>query len=345
MLAPGHLRYVDQTLDTRCDLDERAVVGHHDNLALHVVAHLQVGIQRLPGVRSELLQTQCDTLLGIVEVEDNHADLLVERNDLFGVVDAAPRQVGDVDQTVHAAQIDEHAVRSDVLDRTLEDLALLELRHDYLLLRLELGLDQRLVRNDDVTELLVDLHNLELHRLIYIYIVVAERLHVDLRTRQEGLDAEYIDDHTALGAALDVTLDDFVLLEGLVHTIPRLELTRFLVRKSQLTVLILGRLDVNLDLVADLQIRVVTELRNGDDTLALVADIDDHFALVDTDDRTFGHLVCGDVRKSLVISLADLLFGLVVNAQVVFKRVPVKVLVCNFFCFFHVEIKCDAIAR
>ena len=116
-------------------------------------------------------------------------------------------------------------------------------------------------------------------------------------------------------------------------------------RKSQLTVLILGRLDVNLDLVADLQIRVVTELRNGDDTLALVADIDDHFALVDTDDRTFGHLVCGDVRKSLVISLADLLFGLVVNAQVVFKRVPVKVLVCNFFCFFHVEIKCDAIAR
>ena len=62
MLAVIGVKSVDELIAQVLSLihifDERAVVGHHDNLALHVVAHLQVGIQRLPRVRSELLQTQ-----------------------------------------------------------------------------------------------------------------------------------------------------------------------------------------------------------------------------------------------------------------------------------------------
>ena len=98
---------------------------------------------------------------------------------------------------------------------------------------------------------------------------------------RESLDAEYVDDHTALGAALDVTLDDFVLFEGLVDTVPRLELTGFLVRESQLAVLVLGRFDVDFDPVADFQIGVVAELRDGNHALALVADVHQHFTLGD----------------------------------------------------------------
>ena len=89
---------MNQTFNTRSDFDECTVVSHNYNFTLHVVANLQVSIQCIPRMRSELLQAESDTLLLIVEVEDNHADLLVERNDLFGVIDAAPRQVGDVDQ-------------------------------------------------------------------------------------------------------------------------------------------------------------------------------------------------------------------------------------------------------
>ena len=68
---------------------------------------------------------------------------------------------------------------------------------------------------------MIDLDDLELHRLTNEYIVVADRLNIDLRTGQEGLDTKYIDDHTTLRAALDVTLDYFVFLQSLVHTIPR----------------------------------------------------------------------------------------------------------------------------
>lgn len=166
-----------------------------------------------------------------------------------------------------------------------------------------------LCENDHVAELLVDFHHLELHGLVHVYVVVADGLHVDLRTGQERLDAEYVDDHTALGAALDVTLDDFVLFEGLVHTIPRFELTCLLVRKNQLSALVLGRLDIDLDLIADLQVGVVAELGNGNDTLALVADVHENLALGNARNGTFHDLADVDVRKRLVVSLCDLLLG------------------------------------
>ncbi len=127
VLAPRHLRNVDQTLHTWSNLDECTVVSHNNYLALHVVTHLEVGVECIPWMRSELLQTESDTLLLLVEVEDNNVDLLVERNNLVVDVYAAPRQVCDVDQTVNTAQVDEYTVRSDVLNGTLEDLTLLEL--------------------------------------------------------------------------------------------------------------------------------------------------------------------------------------------------------------------------
>ena len=51
-------------------------------------------------------------------------------------------------------------------------------------------------------------------------------------------------------------------------------------REDELTALVLYRLNINLNLVAYLQLRVVTELRCSDNALALVADIYDNLALV-----------------------------------------------------------------
>ena len=220
-------------------------------------------------------------------------------------------------------------------------------RYDDLLLSLQLGLDERLVRNDHVAELLVDLHHLELHGLVYIYVVVANGLHVDLRTGQERLDAEHVDDHTALRAALDVTLDDLVVGQRLVDAIPRFELTRLLVRKRQLAVLVLGRLHVDLDLLAYGQFGVVAEFGNGNDALALVADVDDNLALADAHDRALDHLADGDVRQRLVVSGGDLLLRLGIDAQIVLERVPVEVLVRDYsFVLFHNgNSVCDTIAR
>ena len=93
---------------------------------------------------------------------------------------AAPAQVGDVDQTVYAAKVDEHTVGSDVLHYALEHLATLELRYDFFLLLFQLGLDERLVADNNILEFLIDLNDLELHGLAHEDVVVADRLHVDL---------------------------------------------------------------------------------------------------------------------------------------------------------------------
>ena len=136
---------------------------------------------------------------------------------------ASPRQVGDVDETVNTAQVDKYTVAGDILNSTFEYLTLFELRDNLLLLFFEFCLDESLVRNNYVLEFVVDLHNLEFHSLTNEYIVVADWLNVNLRTWQECFDSEYVNNHTALSTALDVTLNDFVVVASLVNSIPRLE--------------------------------------------------------------------------------------------------------------------------
>ncbi len=178
---------------------------------------------------SELLQTEGNTLLLVVEVENNNIDLLVELNYLMRIVYAAPRKVGDMDESVNTAEVNEYTVRSDVLNGTFEDLTLLKLADDFFLLCFQLSFDKSLVRNYYIAELLIDLHNLEVHGGAYELVVVAYGVNVNLATRQEGLDTKYVNNHTALRAALDVTLNDFLVVESCVNTIPALRETSLLV--------------------------------------------------------------------------------------------------------------------
>ncbi len=125
-----------------------------------------------------------------------------------------------MDKTIHAAQVDEHTVAGDVLDGSFEHLAFFELGDDFAFLLLELDLDECLVADNDVLVFLVDLDNLEFHGLAHEHIIVADRTYIDLRSGKECFDSEYIHDHTALGAALDVALDDFVFFQSLVDAFP-----------------------------------------------------------------------------------------------------------------------------
>ncbi len=125
-----------------------------------------------------------------------------------------------MDEAVYAAKVDEYAIGGDVLDSAFEYLTLFEFGDDLLLLLFEFGFDECLMRYNDVAELLVDLHNLEFHSLANEDVVVADGLHVDLRAGEECLYAKHIDNHAALCAALDESLDDFVVFESLIDAFP-----------------------------------------------------------------------------------------------------------------------------
>ena len=301
---------MDQTLYARSDLDECTIVGHHHNLTLHVVAYLQVRIQSIPRMRSQLLQTESNTLLLVVEIQDNHVDLLIQFHNFVRIVYAAPRQVGNVDQTVYATQVDEYTIAGDVLDGTFQYLALLQLADDFLLLLLQLGLDESLVADNNILVLLIDFHNLEFHGLTHENIIVTNRFNVNLAAGQEGLDAKHVNNHTALSAALNESLNDFFILQSLVDTIPRTACTSLLVRENQLTLLVLLVLDVNLNCVTNLQVWIVAEFAGGNDTIALEADVDYNLALVHSNYGTVDHIVVTNfVQRAFVglcLSLAAL---------------------------------------
>src|SRR5256885_4193414 len=73
------------------------------------------------------------------------------------MTDAAPAHVGDVQQTVDAAEIDEGAEVGEVLDRAAADLALGDLAEELPLHVLALLLDELAPRDHDVHAALVDL--------------------------------------------------------------------------------------------------------------------------------------------------------------------------------------------
>ncbi len=90
MLAPRHFAYVDEAFYAGCDFNECTIVSHDNYAALDFVANLEVCVEGVPGMGLELLETEGDTLLLIVEVENNDIELLVELNHFFGVAYAAP---------------------------------------------------------------------------------------------------------------------------------------------------------------------------------------------------------------------------------------------------------------
>jgi hypothetical protein len=56
-------------------------------------------------------------------VQDHHLDLLIDGDHLAGMADALPAHVGDVQEAIDAAEIDERAEVRDVLHHALANLA------------------------------------------------------------------------------------------------------------------------------------------------------------------------------------------------------------------------------
>ena len=116
-VALGHLGDVDEALDAVADLDEHAERDELGDLALDDRADREVLDELLPRILRGLLEAERDALAVEVDVEHLHVDLVADLDDLGRVVDVAPRQLGDVHETVDAAEVDERAEVDDARRR------------------------------------------------------------------------------------------------------------------------------------------------------------------------------------------------------------------------------------
>ncbi len=241
---------MDQALDSRFQLDERAVVGQADDLAADLGSRLVLVGHQIPRIRELLLVPQRNFLVVRVVLEDHDFDLVADVEHLRGVNDAPPRHVGDVEQAVHTAQIHKDSVVGDVLDAADDERAFLENLEGLFALFLTLGFQQHPPGKHDVAALAVVLEDLEFQALPQELVEVAHGPQIHLRSRQERLDAD-VHLHAALDAGDDGAVDGALLLKDFADSLPGPEFFGFALGNNGDAVVVLQCLDEDLKDFAD----------------------------------------------------------------------------------------------
>ena len=275
---------MDQALDPRLQLHEGAVVGDVGDAAGVLGADRELLLDRVPGVGLQLLHAEADALGVLVDLDHLDLDGLADVQDLARVVDPAPGHVGDVQQAVDAAEVDEGAVLGDVLDHAVDGVALAEARDDLGALLGPALLEHRAARHHDVAAPAVHLQDLERLRHVHQRSGVAHRAHVDLAARQERHRAAEVDGEAALDAAEDRALDPLFLLVGLLEPVPGLFAAGLLAAEHRLAAGVLDPVEVDLDDVADGDLGRPAggrEFLQVDTAFHLVADVDDGLSGLD----------------------------------------------------------------
>ena len=268
---------------------------------------LVVGVDDLlPRVALRLLQAEGDPLPVAVDVEHLDLDLLADVEHLGRMVDVAPGELGDVDQPVDPVEVDEGAEVDDVRDRAGDDVAGREPVEDRLAHLLALLLEHCAPREDDVVAAAVELDHLAAKRLARELLQVLDAADVDERGGQEPAHAE-VEDEPALDDLDDGALDGLAALGRALDALPRHLEARALLGEDQAPLGVLLREDERVDLVAELHLvggvdrAADGELRDRDDALGLVADVDQDLVLVDADDLAADDLPLVDDREGRVV--------------------------------------------
>ena len=141
-LGPGHFADVNEAFDAIFELDERTVGHDVDNFAADTSADGELGFDIVPGAGFFLLQSERDLFLFAIDVQNHDFDFLVDLHHLGWMVDAAPAHVGDVQQTIDTAQVNECTEVGDILDHTTANLTFGDFGQQRLLHLFALQFDQ-----------------------------------------------------------------------------------------------------------------------------------------------------------------------------------------------------------
>ena len=277
-------------------------------------------LDALPRIVQQLLHAERDAVGLVVDLDDLDLDGLADRQHFGRVIDAAPGDVGDVQQAVDAAEVDERTVVGDVLDDAVDDLTLFEVLHQLLAL-LGAGLFQhRAARHDDVAAAAIHLEDLERLRVVHQRADVAHRADVHLRARQEGHCAVEVDGEAALDLIEDDAVNLLVVLEGLLELAPALLAARLVARQHGFAERILDAVEEHLDLVADLEVALAAgpgEFAQRHAAFGLQADVDDGHVLLDRnhdalDDGAFLQVAAG---KGFIEHRGEIVAGRIVGSS------------------------------
>ena len=118
-LGPAHLTDMHKTLNTIFKPHENTIAHYIYNFALDRCPDRITMFDILPGAGCLLLEAQRNLLVLFIDTDNNTFDLLIELDNFRWMRYSAPAQIGNMQQTVQASQVHEHAEIGDVFHNTL----------------------------------------------------------------------------------------------------------------------------------------------------------------------------------------------------------------------------------
>jgi len=167
---------------------------------------------------------------------------------------------------------------------------------------------------DHVVAVLVQLDDLGLELAAHIRLQVAHPAHLDQGGGQEATKAD-VEDETTLDDLDDGAANDAVLFLDLLDRAPRALVLRPLLREDQPALLVLLLENQGLDVVTDrdnfsgVDVVLDRQLTRGNDTLGLVADVEQDLVPIDLDDGALDNVAVIEVLDGLVDRGEESLLG------------------------------------
>ena len=297
---PTHLTDVDQALDTTFQLHEGAVVGDGDHASANDSLFGVTLVDVVPGIGLELLQTEADPFALLLEVQHLDLDLLADGDNFARVRDAAPAQVGDVQQAVDAAEIDEGAEVGDVLDHARAHLALFELGDEGALLLFTLLLEYDPPGDNYVPPTLVLLDDAALDFLADHIFQVRNLAQGNLAAGQERVHTPQLDHQSTLDSPVDGAGHDIAGLVRDLDLVPDLQEVGPFLGEHDKPIQVFELFEEDVKSVVDRDTGG-TEFLPADHAFTLEADVEQDFVVTNLDDRPLEDLAFLDVREGLFV--------------------------------------------
>ena len=262
-------------------LNESAEGTNAHHVALQNGANGVLFFDVVPGLGLQLLVTQLDAFPFPIQGQDLHFHFLVHLQHFAGMAHAAPGQVGDVDQAVHAAQVNKRAEIGKAANDTGHHSALFQLFPRGSLLGRVFFFNDLLAAGHDALLLLVYVNDLQLHGLAH---ELADLFHVALRqlgSGHESADAALdAGQQAALNGFLAHGVDVFVVLEFFHQRFPSLAVYNVALREQDVAFAVVHFDDLYLDLVTELHV-LFHHFGALNQTIGLITDVDAHFVIGD----------------------------------------------------------------
>ena len=278
LLCPRHFRDVDEAFDALLKLHE-ATIGHDiDDSPLDTRTNGVLHIDRIPGIPLFLLDPQGNALAFPVNVQNHDLNLFTDLHHFTRVRDPPPRHIGDMEESIHALQVNKCTKVGDVLHHATTDFVGFESFQERLAL-FRSGFFQNLApAQNNVAPAGVDLEDTEILLATNVVFEISHWPDINLGPRQERVHT-HVDDQATLHTALDQAANRPAFLVVLDNAVPGLFHLGLADTDNRHAVFILDLFEEDIQNLPRLHFRPTRELFARDEPFGLVPDIEEHPAI------------------------------------------------------------------